>query len=147
MAETWTRLPDAPVGRKLGPDGPLQCTHRARHGDNEVADRCGGVLGHEPMTWGDLLHWAHEPAVAGHDPWPEVGRLYEEVGGHIWYCDRGPLSLCGRCGLPYSRWGGDECDALGPVHGPELPSIGDYRSMERAPCGRRRRRERSDPPK
>lgn len=128
---TWTRLPAAEVGRTLGPDGPLQCTHRAWMGGEEEASRCGGPLGHEPIGYGrDTILWAHEPLVAGHDMWPEIGKLIDYAGGHIWYCDRGPLSLCGRCGLAYSRWSGDDCPALGPEHGPWEPTIEDYRAME-----------------
>lgn len=127
----WTRLPDAEVGRTPGPAGPVQCTHRARLRDNEEGSRCGGPLGHEPLTMADVVMWLHEPAVVGHDMWPEVGRLHEDVGGHIWFCDRGPLSLCARCGLHYSGWSGGDCPALGPEHGPRPPTIEDYRAMER----------------
>lgn len=126
---TWTRLPDAPPGRTLGPSGPAQCVVRAEPGDRPgTAERCGGVLGHAPLTAGNTVLWTGT-AVEGHEPWPEVGRLHENVGGHIWYCDRGPLSLCERCGLPYSRWAGDACPALGPLHGPALPTLADYLAL------------------
>ena len=121
----WTRLPDAPVGRTLGPGGPLQCTFRALRLDHPP-ERCAGILGHAPIMCGSMVVWDHEPAIRGHEPWPESGELIKDVGGHIWYCGRGPLSICDRCGLAYSRWDGGDCSALGPVHGPLLPTIEDY---------------------
>lgn len=111
MDDVWHRLPDAPRGRTLGPDGPHQCTFRAQRGRG--IERCGDVYGHAPLTVGipGMLVWSGT-AVEGHEPWPEDGAYYTDVGGHRWRCDRGPLSICDACGLPYARWDGGDCPAL-----------------------------------
>lgn len=127
----WTRLPDAAPGRTLGPRGPLQCTLRVERSDVGGPERCAAPLGHPPVTWGSVVVWDRYPLVRGHEPWPETGELIAGAGGHIWYCDRGPLGICDRCGTCYSSWDGYECPALGPVEGPQLPSIQDFLAMER----------------